>query len=975
MGSQHSNFLKRVLTLLVLLASGPAYAQIALVQSTGLFENGNGNTVTGTFAAAPKVGNTIIVATWTWSGNGAPTITVSDSKLNTYTYNSQAASSNTGKGWGNAAIVSAPVTTTGTGFAVRVTIPFNSSQIGAVALEYSGIAAVDKVNTAIGTSATATITTSATGFANELVIGSMEIVSPWNTNFVSLTPSTGYTVRALELNNLNFTSGLESDQIVGTAGVQSLTWTGGITFAQWAAAIATFKPTGSVPDHYAIIDAGTAVNCAATPVTITAHNASHVAVPTTDTITVTTSTGHGDWTLSTGSGTLTPGASNSGSATYTYSSADNGAVILSLRDTYAEIVTINVVDGVITQKSGSAIASEQPPLTFVSSGFRITNASNVATTIPTQVAGKTSTASLALQAIRTDSNTGACTTVFPSGSIVNVNLGYQCNNPTACIAGQTLAITNNSITTNIASNPNGVSTSLTSVPLKFSTANSEAPFTLNYSDVGQINLIASYTIPLGSGLGSGNTLTGASQFVVQPYSFTLSNIKCTTFSASTCAATLASPGNNPGASLASGPAFIQAGQPFSATVTAINFVGAATPNYGHEVAAEGVKLAANLIQPAAGVATALNNPTAFGGFAAGVATGTTFNWPQVGIITLTPSVADGSYLGTGDVVGSTSGNVGRFFPNNFAVALNAPLLTTTCATGAFSYLGQPLTYTLAPVATVTAAAADGTTTTNYTGSFFKLTNTSLTGRAYTPTPASPALDVSGLPPITGDPVIADLGAGKATLTFGAGTGIKYSRGNAIVPFNANISLAINVIDLDGASATNPVTFGSPGGMGFSAGSAQWYGRLSVRNAVGSEVLDLPVPLHTEYYANAAQGFVQNMADSCTTGITVAFNGYKGNLTAIQACVRDSGSPGVSGQGCAAAASGSRFLATAVGGDFSLILAAPGAGHAGSVILEGVAPVWLQYPWTTAGPPTDPIGIPTFGLFQGTSSRTYQREIY
>ena len=974
MDSKHGKYLRRVLSLLILMTSGSATAQIALVQSTGLFQNGNGTTVTGTFAAAPKVGNTVIVAVWTWSGSGAAAITVSDSKANTYTYNAQAASSNTGKGWGNAAVVSAPVTTTGSGFAVKVSTPFSSSQLGAVALEYSGISAVDKTNTAIGTSGTATISTAATGFANELVIASLEIVSPWNTDFISLTPTTGYTVRAVELDNLNYTSGLESDQIVSPTGVQSITWTGGYAFAQWAAAIATFKPTGSVPDHYAISDAGTAVNCAPTPVTITAHNASHVAVPTSDTITVTTSTSHGDWALSTGSGTLTPGSSNSGSATYTYSSADNGTVILSLRDTYAETVTINVVDGVITQKSGSAIASEQPPLTFVSSGFRITNASNVATTIPTQIAGKTSTASLALQAVRTDTNTGACTTVFPSGSVVNVNLGYQCNNPTSCIAGQGLAITNNSTTTNIASNPNGVSTSLTSVPLKFSTANSEAPFTLNYSDVGQIDLIASYTIPLGSGVGSGNTLTGASQFVVQPYSFTLSNIKCTTFSASTCAGTLASPGNNPGASAASGPAFIQAGQAFSVTATAINFLGVATPNYGREVPAEGVKLTANLVQPASGVATALNNSSAFGGFAAGVATGTTFNWPQVGIVTLTPNVADGSYLGTGNVVGSTSGNVGRFIPDHFAAALNAPLLGTTCVSGAFSYLGQPLTYTVAPVATVTASAADGTATTNYTGSFFKLTNSSLTGRAYTPTPASPALDLSGLPATTVDPVIADLGTGQATLTFSAGTGIKYSRGSAIVPFNANITLAINVIDSDGASAANPVTFGSAGGIGFNGGPAQWYGRLSLRNAAGSELLDLPVPLHTEYYASVAQGFVQNSADSCTTGITVAFDGFKGNLAAGQTCVRDSGLPGVSGQGCSVAAP-SRFLATAAGGDFNLILAAPGAGHSGSVILEGVAPAWLQYPWTTAGSPADPIGIPTFGLFQGSASRIYQREIY
>ena len=133
-----------------------------------------------------------------------------------------------------------------------------------------------------------------------------------------------------------------------------------------------------------------------------------------------TSTGHGDWSLTSGGGTFAAGASNSGTASYTYVTADNGAVTLSLKDTYAETVTINVVDGNITQKSGSALASQQPPLTFVASGFRITNGANVGTTIGTQVAGKASTQSLALQAVRTDTNTGACTAVFPSGATVNV---------------------------------------------------------------------------------------------------------------------------------------------------------------------------------------------------------------------------------------------------------------------------------------------------------------------------------------------------------------------------------------------------------------------------------------------------------------------------------------------------------------------------------------------------------------------------
>jgi MSHA biogenesis protein MshQ len=744
--------------------------------------------------------------------------------------------------------------------------------------------------------------------------------------------------------------------------------------------LALQSAAGAAPDHFSISDLSTAVNCQASPVTITAHSASHAAVSTTSTITVSTSTAHGDWSLAAGggSGSFTPGAANGGTATYTYVTADGGAVMLLLKDTYVETVTINVAAGSVTQKSGNANSSEQPPLTFVASGFRITNGSNVAATIATQIAAKSSTQTLALQAVRTDNN-GACAAAFASGATVNVSLAYQCNNPTSCVALQSFGITNNSITTNIASNANGSVSTYTTVPLKFSTANAEAPFSFSYSDVGQVTLYALYFIPLGSGSPSANSMTGSSQFVVQPSNFSLTNIKCTTFGAGTCSTLLSAPGNNPGATSAAGTAFIQAGQAFSTTVTARNFAGAATPNYGQEIAPPGVTLSANLILPVGGNAPTLNNASAFGSFSAGVATGTTFNWPEVGIITLTPAVA--SYLGSGAVTGTASGDVGRFIPNAFSTAPNTPLFGTGCpnavAPFGFSYLGQPLTYTVPPVLTVTALSAVGSTARNYTGAFLKMTNSTLTGRTYTPTPVSPALDSSGLPSTAADPAITDLGSGQAALTFGAGTGLLFTRGAAVAPFSANIALSINVIDSDGAAAPNPVSFGSAGGIGFSTSAVQYYGRLALRDAVGSELLDLPMALTTQYYLSTTQGFTTNTIDNCTTLATpsIAFSKFLVNLTSAQACVRDSGKPGLSGAGCAVAAPvATAFKATASSGNFNLVFAAPGSGFNGAMTATGTAPAWLQYAWTV-GANTNPTGIAAFGVFSGQTSRVYQREVY
>jgi MSHA biogenesis protein MshQ len=103
------------------------------------------------------------------------------------------------------------------------------------------------------------------------------------------------------------------------------------------------------------------------------------------------------------------------------------------------------------------------------------------------------------------------------------------------------------------------------------------------------------------------------------------------------------------------------------------------------------------------------------------------------------------------------------------------------------------------------------------------------------------------------------------------------------------------------------------------------------------------------------------------------SGYQGNLTAGKTCVRDTGSPGLSGVGCSApAAASSQYRPTAVNGNLNLILAAPGAGNNGALSVTAAAPSWLQYVWA-AGP--NPIGIATFGEFPAPASRVHQREVY
>jgi MSHA biogenesis protein MshQ len=335
--------------------------------------------------------------------------------------------------------------------------------------------------------------------------------------------------------------------------------------------------------------------------------------------------------------------------------------------------------------------------------------------------------------------------------------------------------------------------------------------------------------------------------------------------------------------------------------------------------------------------------------------------------------ADGSTLAE-RTIQSSAISVGRFVPDHFAVALNAPMFQTACAVGGFTYVGQKFGYSTVPVITVTAEDASNNPTTFYSGSWWRLTNASLSGETYAAVTGT--LDASGIPGT--DPAIAPSAAGIGTLTFDSGTGLFFGRAGVSAPFAANVSLAINVLDADGVAATvNPVTFGAAAGILFSTGTAIRYGRVRLLTAVGSELVDLPVAMVAEYYAGAGSGFVANTDDACTSGVSLALSTYTKNLSPGETCVRDGGSPGASGSGCAPAAPlAQRYHEPPVLGDFDLQLAAPGAGNNGSVKITAAVPAWLQYDWD-AGTPGDenPTGEATFGIFGGESKQIYSREIY
>lgn len=585
-----------------------------------------------------------------------------------------------------------------------------------------------------------------------------------------------------------------------------------------------------------------------------------------------------------------------------------------------------------------------------------------------------------LRAVRLDDQSQRC---VPSFANVNRTLGFwqEYLNPTT--GTQRIQITSGSVTLAAATAAPGVQFSL---PFN---ANGETTIRVRYDDAGAMRLRSRYTGSAGTG-DAGLVMDGSDDFIAKPRDFLL-------------AVTGSGPGN---ATTASGPVFARAGAPFTATVTARNNVGATTPNFGREVVPERVRLRSTLQAPVGG-----NNPDpapllpdGFGAFNNGTASGL-WRWDEVGIITLTPDLADEDYLGYGtpaqpapgnvaNVVGTALPNVGRFIPARLGVTPNVPTLANACAAGGFGYVGQEFGFAQVPVLTVSGINARGDTTRNYVNAggaanaFWRFAG-ALSNRSYANAAPGPTRTLSrttngGAATVTDNAAAPFDGTGTVTIN---GDRLTYARPAAPeAPFDAQVTLNLSAADLtdsDGACFDNALdgcdTLAITGIAGATGTPAvQRWGRIAVDNAFGTELADLPVPMRAEFFNGTA--FVVNTQDVCsaiTLQPIVDANAGDGLLPS-ETCVQDSGSPGASGQGCSAAGPANlRYTLTpplAPGGSYTLWLRAPGAGNVGILDLTPNVPAWLQFNWRGTGP-TSPTARVGFGVFQGDRRAIHEREVY
>jgi len=453
-----------------------------------------------------------------------------------------------------------------------------------------------------------------------------------------------------------------------------------------------------------------------------------------------------------------------------------------------------------------------------------------------------------------------------------------------------------------------------SVTLTFNGGGIATP-TLQYADVGQMNVSASYTGVPGT-IDAGLSMTGSGSFVAAPASFAFSGITA-------------------------GP--IKAGNDFSATITALNAAGNVTPNFGKETAAEGVTLSSVLAMSAG---TWINPPLggaviAGASFTNGVANVNTLSWDEVGEINLQADLTSASYLGSGLTATGSTATSTRFIPDHYiteiistsGVPLDCPseltcLPNPTEASG-MVYSGQPFSVK------VMAQNLANSATANYQGAYAQDVTLSGVGVA-AGTLSNPLLLASNF-----------AGGVGTTTSLPAYT---FTAAGPTDPAD----IALHAV---GTGVSSAVSSSSAGESALKVVS----GRAKVGNAYGSEKLGLSTVALVQYYGEVEPGVMDWMTSSTdgVTNLTLNLSNYqcKTNCPWTTAATPPGGPVGA--------------------GQLSFTLSAPTGAGTGSVDVGISGPSYLLTGSNGAGVDPSIAGTAVFGIYQGKGNRSiiYQREAY
>jgi hypothetical protein len=495
-----------------------------------------------------------------------------------------------------------------------------------------------------------------------------------------------------------------------------------------------------------------------------------------------------------------------------------------------------------------------------------------------------------VSAVKKSDSSLACVPAFAS---VNKSVNFKCSytNP---VSG-TRAVRVGGVALNAGNNAGAACDGTGgNVTLAFNVSGVAAT-TVQYADVGSMSLSATYT---GSGADAGLSMTGSDSFIAAPNDFAVTT---------------------------TGP--YAAGSAFSATVTARNTGGTATPNFGLETpTAESASFSLGARVEPSGANDCVNGPCdgTVGGsvtlpWSAGAASASNVTYSEVGTMTLTATLASGSYLASGLNVSGTSATSGAFLPAYFDTAV-----TQGCVAGSFTYSGQPFTVA------VTARNASGGTTRNYSN----LGVCSVCSKAVTLSDPSATANFNSTNTI-------------AATAFAAGVGSKADVAYTF-PTKATAPATITLRAVDTSSVTS---------SGHTEGTAPIRsGRLRLSNAVGSPLLALAIPAETQYYNGSY--WTINALDSCsTTGWTVS----------------PAGANALQGSGASGSTTGT-LGASVASGVATFSASAPGSGGFGYRDFSVTVPDYLKFSWT-GGAAVSPGARASFGIHRGNNRIIDRRERY
>lgn len=617
--------------------------------------------------------------------------------------------------------------------------------------------------------------------------------------------------------------------------------------------------------------------------------------------------------------------------------------------------------------------------------------------IVTQIAGKPSNENpdaktFQVKVLRTDENTGACVPALIDDG--TAQFSYLVPEVANGLTDNTFSVNSNGDSTSLV-----VANTPKDLDLSFD-GNGVASFDLTSTDTGKYQLQVDMDIlvtdengnPLTDGEGNqtGETYTlsdTSNSFIVRPL------------------AVFVDATDNPNALDSEGYKFTAAGNNFTLNFKALswnnnansegewsaapasNLSDPGTGNYARVPEWNIVQPEINVIIPADNGDLTFNEDATFAAGSYSVSVDAAFD--DVGIIQFENVALD--FMGEGILLNSPY--IGRFYPDHFELTQGdlTNRVESSCSPASdFTYLGENLEFTY----TLTAKNTNDQPTANYTGDFAKFDGDGAAAFGAAGDYTVGARDAASNTSLNGRLVLQTSNMTASWMTGQAEFKVKLDVNRSYPPdgpfsdtrFGVFVrdsdGVEIDALDLDldvNDDGTNDHA------QAHSSGADLRHGRINLENAYGSELLDLNVPMNVEYFKEGS--FRKNSDDTCTE-ITPPLNIYSiepasddTEFGASDICVLDTGTPGVSGEGCKTpGGSDKQFSSPPDNGDFNLWFAAPGEGKSGSFMIEANVPDFLQYDWDNLDNDDNPLtgqDNPTarasFGIYKGDENVIIRQE--